>query len=71
MKPADAVKRLTDVIRRKQFAPGAERSYRGWPRPYCGYIKRLQVHLSSEQILERFLTALAKMVSRQHPKSSL
>ena len=37
-----------------------ERSYRAWLRRYCDYIRKLPVHLSSEQKLERFLTELAK-----------
>jgi len=51
---------MTDVIRRKHFALSTEQCYCGWLRRYCDYLVKLPVHLSSEQKLERFLTALAK-----------
>ena len=54
------MQKLSDVIRRKHFALATERSYSAWLKRYCDYIQRLPVHLSSEQKLERFLTALAK-----------
>ena len=37
-----------------------EQSYCARLRRYCGYVKEFPAHLSSEQKLERFLTALAK-----------
>ena len=60
MNTAQALQRLTDVIRRKHFALATEHSYRMWLSRYCDYIKPLTPSLSSEQKLERFLTALAK-----------
>ena len=60
MNTGKAVARLTEIIRRKHLALAAERSYCAWLRQYCDYIKGLPSHLSSEQKLERFLTALAQ-----------
>ena len=60
MNTAQALQKLTDVIRRKHFALATEQSYRGWLRRYCDYIKLLPASVSSEQKLERFLTALAQ-----------
>ena len=60
MNVAQAVQRLTDVIRRKHLSLSTEQSYCGWLKRYCAYLKKLPAHLSSEQKLERFLTALAK-----------
>ena len=51
---------MTDVIRRKHLALSTERSYCAWLRRYCDYVLKIPVHLTSEQKLERFLTALAK-----------
>ena len=47
--------RLTEII-----ALATEHSCCAWLRRYCDYIKGLPSHLSSEQKLERFLTALAQ-----------
>jgi integron integrase len=55
-----ALEKLTDVLRRKHLALSTERSYCAWLRRYCDYILELPVHLTSEQKLERFLTAMAK-----------
>ena len=60
MTTEQALQKLTDVIRRKHLALATEQSYRMWLRRYSDYIKGLTVHLSSEQKLERFLTALAQ-----------
>src|SRR5579872_3503769 len=59
MKTDEAVKRLTEVIRRKHLALATERTYCTWLRRYCGFLKTLPLHLPSEHKLERFLTALA------------
>jgi len=55
-----ALEKLTDVLRRKHLALSTEQCYCAWLRRYCDYILELPVHLTSEQKLERFLTALAK-----------
>jgi site-specific recombinase XerD len=55
-----ALQKLGDVIRRKHFALGTERSYRAWLKRYCDFIQRLPGRPLSEQKLERFLTALAR-----------
>src|SRR5437879_5930288 len=60
MNTEQAVQKMTDVIRRKHFTLSTEQCYCGWLRRYCDYLAKLPVHLSSEQKLERFLTALAK-----------
>lgn len=51
--------RLTEIIRRKHLALATEHSYCAWLRRYCDYLRGLRFHLSSEQKLERFLTALS------------
>jgi hypothetical protein len=48
----EAMRRLTEVIRRKHLALTTETGY-------CDNLKGLPAHLSSEQKLERFLTDLA------------
>lgn len=60
MNTEQALARLSEVIRRKHFSLSTEQSYCGWLKRYCAYVKKLPPHLSSEQKLERFLTALAK-----------
>jgi integron integrase len=60
MNVAQAVQRLTDVIRRKHLSLNTEQSYCAWLKRYCAYLKKLPPHLPSEQKLERFLTALAR-----------
>ena len=60
MNTEQAVQKLTEVIRRKHFALSTEHSYCAWLKRYCNYVRKLPVELSSEQKLERFLTALAK-----------
>ena len=59
MKTDQAVHKMTEVIRRKHLARSTERSYRAWLRRYCDYLLKVPGHLTSEQKLERFLTALA------------
>ena len=59
MKTDQALQKMTDVIRRKHLALSTERSYRAWLRRYCDYLLKVPGHLTSEQKLERFLTALA------------
>lgn len=60
MNTEQALARLSDVIRRKHFALSTKQSYCGWLKRFCAYVKKLPSHLSSEQKLERFLTALAR-----------
>jgi integron integrase len=55
----EALKRVTDVVRRKHLARATEECYRGWLKRYCEFVVQLPAHLPSEQKLERFLTALA------------
>jgi hypothetical protein len=57
---AQAIERLTDVIRRKHFSLSTEQSYCAWLKRYGAYIKKLPSNLPSEKQLERFLTALAR-----------
>jgi hypothetical protein len=60
MNAEKAVARLAEIIRRKHLALATEHSYCAWLRRYCDYPKGLPSHLSSEQKLERFLTAPAQ-----------
>jgi hypothetical protein len=60
MTTQEALRKLTDVLRRKHFALNTERSYAAWLRRYCDFIKALPFHLARERKLEQFLTALAK-----------
>jgi len=60
MTTVQAIEKLADVIRRKHLSLSTEQSYCGWLKRYCGYVKKLPPELSSEQKLERFLTALAR-----------
>ncbi len=55
MKTDQALQKMTDVIRRKHLAL----SYCAWLRRYCDHLLKVPGHLTSEQKLERFLTALA------------
>ena len=55
-----AIEKMTDVIRRKHLTLSTERSYCAWLRQYCDFVYDIPAHISSEQKLERFLTALAK-----------
>ncbi len=59
MNTDEAVRRVTEVIRRKHLALATERTYCAWLRRYCDFLKGLPLHLPSEHKLERFLTALA------------
>ena len=54
----DALKWITDVMRRKQLALATEQNYRDCLKRYCEFVVKLPAHLSSEQKMERFLTAL-------------
>ncbi|HEX4122210.1 MAG TPA: phage integrase N-terminal SAM-like domain-containing protein [Verrucomicrobiae bacterium] len=60
MNTNEAVRRLTEVIRRKHLALATERTYCAWLRRYCDFIMGLPLPLPSEHKLERFLTVLAK-----------
>ena len=61
MNTQDALQRMADAIRGKHLPLKTEQSYCAWLRRYRGYVKKIPAHLSSEQKLERFLTALAKL----------
>jgi site-specific recombinase XerD len=56
----EAVRRLTEVIRRQHLALATERTYCAWLRRYCDFLKGLPLRMPSEHKLERFLTALAQ-----------
>jgi hypothetical protein len=60
MNTNEAVRRLTEVVRRQHLALATERTYCAWLRRYCDFLKRLPLQLPSEHKLERFLTALAQ-----------
>ena len=60
MNTDQALQKMTDVLRRKHLALSTEQCYCAWLRRYCDYIRKLPAHFTSEQKLERFLTALAK-----------
>ena len=60
MNADEAVRRLTEVVRRKHLALATERTYCAWLRRYCDFLKGLPLQLPSEHKLERFLTALAQ-----------
>src|SRR5258707_6057657 len=60
MNTEQALQRTREVVRRKHLALSTEEVYCAWLRRYCQYIKQLAPHTSSEQKLERFLTALAR-----------
>jgi hypothetical protein len=59
MKPADTVRRFTEVLRRKHLALATEKGHCAWLGRACDYLKGLPSHLPSEQKLKRFLTDLA------------
>ena len=60
MNADSALELLRNTIRRKHFSFSTEQTYSGWLVRFMGFVKRLPPGLSSEQKLERFLTALAK-----------
>ena len=60
MKTEQALEKLTDIIRRKHLALSTEQCYRAWLRRYCDCLLTIPGHLTSEQKLEQFLTALAR-----------
>src|SRR5712691_6568566 len=60
MNTEQALQRTREVVRRKHLTLSTEEVYCAWLRRYCEYIKQLAPHTSSEQKLERFLTALAR-----------
>jgi integrase len=60
MNATQALQALADVVRRKHFSLSTEQSYCSWLKRFCAFIKTLPAPLSSEQKLERFLTALAR-----------
>jgi site-specific recombinase XerD len=60
MNTNEAVRRLTEVVRRQHLALATERTYCAWLRRYCDFLKGLPLHLPSEHKLEQFLTALAQ-----------
>jgi hypothetical protein len=60
MNTDEAVRRLTEVVRRQHLALATERTYCAWLRRYCDFLKGLPLHLPSEHKLERYLTVLAQ-----------
>jgi len=60
MNPDEALRRLTEVVRRKHLTLATERTYCAWLSRYCDFLKGLLLHLPSEHKLERFVTALAQ-----------
>jgi hypothetical protein len=60
MNTNEAVRRLTQVVRRKHLALATERTYCAWLRRYCDFLKALPLHLPRQHKLERFLTVLAQ-----------
>ncbi len=51
----DALKRITEVMRRKHLALATEQSYRAWLQRYCEFVVKLPAHLPREQKVEHFL----------------
>jgi hypothetical protein len=60
MNAVKAVGRLVEINHRKHRARAKENSFSAWLRQYCNNLKGFPVHITSEQRLERFLSALAK-----------
>ncbi|MGA2544206.1 MAG: phage integrase N-terminal SAM-like domain-containing protein [Verrucomicrobiota bacterium] len=60
MNTNEAVRRLTETIRRQHLALATERTYCAWLRRYCDFLKGLPLHLPIEHKLERFLAVLAQ-----------
>ena len=56
----EALRRLTEVVRRKHLVLATQRNYCAWLRRYCDFLKGLPLHLPSEHKLERFLTIPAQ-----------
>ena len=56
----EAVRRLAELVRRKDLTLAAERTYCAWVRRYSDFLKGLPLHLPSEHEPERFLTVLAQ-----------
>ena len=59
MNATEAVRRLREVVRRQHKALATEASYVHWLRHYMAALANMPPTLTSEQKLERFLTALA------------
>ena len=60
MNTNEAVRRLTEIVRRQRLALATERTYCAWLRRYCDLPKGLPLHLPSEHKLEQSLTVLAQ-----------
>ena len=60
MNTDEAVRRPTEVVRRKHLELATGRNYGAWLRRYCDFLKALPLHLPSEHKWERFLTVLAQ-----------
>ena len=60
MKTAQAMEKMTEVIRRKQLVLRTEQCCCAWLRRYCDYLDKVSVHLTSEQKVERWLMVLTK-----------
>jgi len=54
----EAVRRLTEIVRRQHLALATERTYGAWLWRYCDFLKGLPLRLPSEHKLERFRTVL-------------
>ena len=55
MKTDEAVRRLTEVVRREHLALATELTYCASLRRYCNFLKGLPLHLPNEHKLERLL----------------
>jgi hypothetical protein len=60
MNTDEAVRRLTEVVRRKHLSLATKCIYSAWLRRYCDFLKGLPLHLPSEHKLERFLAVLTR-----------
>ena len=60
MKTEQTLEKMMEVIRRKYLALSTEQYYCAWLRRYCDCLLKIPDHPTSEQELERFLTALVQ-----------
>jgi hypothetical protein len=60
MKTNEALRPLTEVVRRQHLALATERTYCAWLRRYCDFLKGMPLDLPTEHKLERFLTVPAQ-----------
>lgn len=59
MNDTEALRKLTEVVRRQHKALATERTYGHWLKQYMAAVRQMPNELTSEQRLERFLTDLA------------